>query len=116
MLSFNHLGNFGRIGNQMFQYSAIKGISKLKNFEFCIPPKENFGIYHEDVKNSDCSIYDCFDFDSLSQKIIPENADLWESFFLNYDEKLIKDVNENSNLLGYFQTEKYFKHIEKELR
>ena len=30
MISFNHLGNLGRLGNQMFQYASSKQIIELK--------------------------------------------------------------------------------------
>ncbi len=35
MISFNNLGNLGRLANQMFQYAAIKGIASNRGFEFC---------------------------------------------------------------------------------
>ena len=41
MLSFNNLGRIGRLGNQMFQYSALKGIAEKNNFDFCMP-ESNF--------------------------------------------------------------------------
>jgi len=33
MLSFNKLGKSGRLGNQMFQYATIRGISANKNYD-----------------------------------------------------------------------------------
>ena len=38
MLSFNHIGNLGRLGNQMFEYAALRGIAKRHVYEYCIPP------------------------------------------------------------------------------
>ena len=43
MISFNNLGNLGRLGNQMFQYAALRGIARNRGFEFSIPQKEKFG-------------------------------------------------------------------------
>jgi len=40
MLSFNNIGNLGRISNQMFQYAALKGIAAKHDYEYCIPPKK----------------------------------------------------------------------------
>ena len=37
MLGFNSLGRQGRLCNQMFQYAAVKGISKKIGTDFCIP-------------------------------------------------------------------------------
>ena len=53
MISFNHIGNLGRIANQMFQYASLKGIAKNRGYEFCIPPEQVFGqkdpLVKEDV-------------------------------------------------------------------
>lgn len=37
MIGFNHLGRLGRLGNQMFQFAALKGIARNRRFDFCIP-------------------------------------------------------------------------------
>ena len=34
---FNGLGNEGRLGNQMFQYAFIRGMSKKHGYDFMIP-------------------------------------------------------------------------------
>ena len=33
-VSFNGLGNEGRLGNQMFQYAFIRGMSKKHGYDF----------------------------------------------------------------------------------
>ena len=38
MLAINELGNMGRLGNQMFQYAATRGLAAAKGYEWCIPP------------------------------------------------------------------------------
>jgi len=43
MISFNNIGNLGRLANQMFQYASLKGIAKNRGFDYCIPPKDAFG-------------------------------------------------------------------------
>ena len=37
MLGYNYLGKLGQLGNQMFQYAALRGIAANKGYEFCIP-------------------------------------------------------------------------------
>jgi hypothetical protein len=114
MISFNDLGNCGRIGNQMFQYSAIKGISKRHGYEFSIPPKNEFGKRDPKVLNEKCDIYDLFD---LSDNIflVTENKKVPEKS-LNFDEELFNNCPDNVDLEGYFQSEKYFKHIENDIK
>ena len=43
MITFNNLGNLGRLANQMFQYASLKGIARNRGFEFMIPPASAFG-------------------------------------------------------------------------
>ena len=38
MLAFNQLGNLGRLGNQMFEYAALRGIAAKHGYDWCSPP------------------------------------------------------------------------------
>ena len=42
MIGFNYLGQMGQLGNQMFQYAALRGIAKKRGFDFRIP-------YHDEI-------------------------------------------------------------------
>ena len=33
MIGFDHLGNLGRLGNQMFEYAALRGISDKHGYD-----------------------------------------------------------------------------------
>ena len=44
MIGFNALGRMGRLGNQMFQYAALKGIARNIGADITIP-------YHKDAVN-----------------------------------------------------------------
>lgn len=114
MISFNNIGNLGRLGNQMFQYASLKGIAKQRNFKFVIPPREVFGNLDTNVKISDACIYDCFDL-SFCNKGITQYKQLSESTF-GLDENIYYNCPDNIDLLGYFQCEKYFENIEDEIR
>ena len=41
MIGFNYLGQMGQLGNQMFQYAALRGIAKKRGFDFRIPYHDN---------------------------------------------------------------------------
>jgi len=41
MIGFNALGQLGRLGNQMFQFAALKGIARHHDYQFCFPPSAN---------------------------------------------------------------------------
>ena len=64
MLSLNHIGNLGRLANQMFQYASLKGIARNRGYDFCIPPREVFGQKDKMVQSTDLNIYDVFDLES----------------------------------------------------
>ena len=115
MLSINRLGNLGRLANQMFQYASIKGIASHRGYGFSIPPKDAFGAQDELVSQSDVTIYDVFE--NVGNNIIgfQKNQTLWERIH-HFDEELFVNCPDNVDLVGYFQTEKYFKHIEDEIR
>ena len=44
MIGFNHLGQIGRLGNQMFQCAGLVGIAEKRGFEYCIP---DHSMYHD---------------------------------------------------------------------
>ena len=62
MITFNNLGNLGRLANQMFQYASLKGIARNRGFEFMIPPASAFGTRDLLVRQDGTNIYDIFDF------------------------------------------------------
>ena len=114
MISINSLGNCGRLGNQMFQYASTKGISKKHGYEFTIPPKAQFGKIDPKVLNEQCDIYDVFD---LTHNIFSiTNYEKLVEKPLNFDEELFNTCEDNVDLEGYFQSEKYFKHVENDIR
>jgi hypothetical protein len=116
MLSINRLGNLGRLANQMFQYASLKGISKNRGYSFIIPPRDVFGQEDGNVKNSDVILYDVFERIERTNDIAFQEADIiWERRH-DFDEELFTNCPDNVDLVGYFQTEKYFKHIEDEIR
>jgi hypothetical protein len=107
----NELGNNGHLGNQMFQYAFIKALAKKYNANFCIPPNEVFGRFYYQKLFS--NIDECFDI--KCDRRMEQYPSIRETFF-HYDQELIDNIEGDHNLVGFFQSEKYFKDIETELR
>jgi hypothetical protein len=115
MLTLNHLGNLGRLANQMFQYASLKGIAKHREYDFMVPPKEVFGRKDPMVKGDLFNLYDIFKIEENNKVGLSHNPVLQERIH-EFDLELFTNCPDNVDLLGYYQTYKYFEHIEEEIR
>lgn len=110
--SMNHLGNNGRLANQMFQYAFLKSMSQKHSRDFVIPPSEIFGKHY--YLNVFSSMDDCFDLEC--ERGITDFPTLQEKVF-HFDEELFENPpKQNINYYGFFQTEKYFSNVEDQIR
>ena len=114
-IGFNALGRMGRLCNQMFQYAALKGISRNVGADIIIP-------YHEHPVDDGIGnklrteLFDSFDLNVKTGLLNNGHAPVVHERFFHFDEELFKMCPDHVSLQGYFQTEKYFKHIENEIR
>jgi len=115
-VAFNHLGKLGQLGNQMFQYAATKGVASKLDVPFMIPNHRQ--VFDDGIGNRyTILLFNAFKLTSASLlgTLRTENYVQENGFSFNKD--LFKiDKTENCSLYGFFQTEKYFKHIEKQIR
>lgn len=119
MLAFNYLGQLGRLGNQMFQYASLRGIARRRGYDFCIP---NHNQVFKDPYGFDLKIELFYPFKMLY--VLPHNiklldrgyAPVAEEKHFHFDETLFTMCPDEISLAGFFQSEKYFKHIEDEIR
>ena len=119
MLAFNHLGQLGRLGNQMFQYASLRGIARQRGYGFCVP---NHDIVIDDPFGFKMKIEIFYPFELVHCG--PGNigimdrgyAPVVQEKYFHYDEILHNMCPDEISLAGFFQSEKYFKNIESEIR
>ena len=96
MVTFPQLGNLGRIGNQLFQIAATIGIARANGKQPTFPP---------------------WPFDTFIKNPIPHSYSRPKYIFEeNSTIPYFPHPEEDYALTGYFQSEKYFKPYEDEIR
>jgi len=111
VISFNQIGSMGRLGNQMFQYAALRGIAAKRGYDWVIPPPgnpapDNYGLF-DVFEMTNCSTNNYgfgFNFPAIT---VPT---------FEYNKNYVESLPDNIDIVGYFQTEKYFKNIESSIR
>ena len=110
MLAFNQLGNLGRLGNQMFEYAALRGIASKHNYDWCIPPYNAQSI-------ENYSLHYCFKMEDVKENNLQQrDVGYVQERFFHYDDQLVEKCPDNVSLHGFFQSEKYFKNAEDIIR
>ena len=110
MLCFPRLGDYGYLGNAMFQYSALLGVANKTGFN---------PVYDFNKKGIMCTLHESFSLNKT--KNIPHHEQvhgirkIMKEPHFNFSEDMFS-VEDNVGLNGYFQSEKYFKHIENDIR
>lgn len=126
MISNTQIGSTGRFGNQMFQFSVLLGVSEHTGYEIKIPienTQDDFTQFYDLAKQAAEPVgmelrkpFDIPDsyfapreeiFNTLKHKYQEQH------FHFNND---ISGVPDNTDLAGYFQSEKYFKNAEQKVR
>jgi len=118
VIGFNYLGKLGQLGNQMFQYAAVKGIAANRGYNYCIP-------YHDEVitdvlgNRLRIELFDVFKmstFSALNAQVIDANRPNIQEGGFHFNEDIYNNCPDWVNLVGFFQTERYFKNIEDVIR
>ena len=110
MIGFDSIGTMGRLGNQMFQHAAVKGIARKHGYEYAIPPKD------PNTQIDNYGLLDAFEMKGVDYIKYCYNVVPAQERFFHYDEELMNICPDNVNVAGFFQSEKYFEHIEDEIR
>lgn len=102
LLTFSQLGNYGQLGNQLFQMASIIGIAKENHMQAMFPMWKYREYFSHDLLP--------YLTDSLPQK----DYGIKEPEF--HYQHLTIDRSKTIDLIGYFQSEKYFYSIKDEIQ
>ncbi len=98
---YNKVGTYsGFLGNVLFQTAATIGIAVKNNMDYIFPPKDYYKAFIGPIPQQDCSTMDALDYPEKNYHYDP--VDIYPG--------------PNRNLMGYFQSEKYWKHCEELIR
>jgi hypothetical protein len=119
MITHKSIGYNGRLGNQMFQYAALKALSLKTGFECFLPNHLNIkpdGAY--DFTNNKWLEYrldllECFNITTSIKENTLTEVFQEKDFEFDFNINLISD---NIAIEGYFQSYKYFSDYNQEIR
>lgn len=113
VLIFSELGNYGRLGNVLFQYAALKGIANKLN----VTPKIPYDIDSKIQYNQSC-LLKCFKYNcsKYSQEEFNQCTKYNEQCVGgNYDQNLF-NIQDNTNIFGSFESYLFWKNIENDIK
>jgi len=110
MIGNDRIGSNGRLGNQMFQYASMRGIAAARQYDWVVPPAD-----YDHTANY--ALFETFNMSTVKPKnigfargqMVQENDHCFSQDFFD-------ECPDNSTLEGFFQTEKYFKNVEDDIR
>ena len=112
MITFTHLGKLGRLGNQLFQYAALKSIGLKTGYKVKIPDPTTMHWQGQDCLlgkfNLECDHLQESDHESIKGRFIePSVNGFHPEIFYTCD---------NTDFYGFFQNYKYFAEFEKQIK
>jgi hypothetical protein len=110
ILTFSQLGRYGRFANQIFQIAGLIGIARRNGFDFALTDKwrNHDGLNFE--SGLDIDVFERFENELplYTGPDLPQRSVEW-----GYRDIVL---NQPCDLLGHFQSEKYFEHAIDEIR
>ena len=108
-LAFNNIGSLGRLGNQMFEYAALRGIAARHSYDWCIPPPDRKGI-------ENYSLHECFKLSPDRKEGIMDPCQYAQEPHFHFSEEIFEQCPDNVSLHGFFQSWRYFYNVRDQIR
>ena len=113
MITFSEIGFFGRLGNSMFQYAVLKALAHKLNCK-AILPSDLFYRVHD----GQTCLLNCFQISGYQYNLnnIIGLHQYEENCHSGHYSPDIWNCKINTNLIGYFESELYFKDIKESIK
>lgn len=110
VVTFSRLGTHGRLGNQMFQYAALKALANKLNCEPLISNNLNTCISSGQYCLLECFNINCKRSDEVCKTLYREDnhGGYYDPNFWN--------LSPNTDLYGHYECELYFEHIKDQIK
>ena len=102
MITFSKIGEYGRLGNQLFQYAAVRALALTKGFDLVIPDPKTKRWHGQDCLLKEFSIPEALFGEAsglpyiyFEQDALQYNPSFWE-------------IPDGTDLYGFFQSILYF--------
>ncbi len=119
MITHKSIGYSGRLGNQMFQYAALKSLALKNGFEYSLPnnlkikPDGLFDFTNEKWVEYKLDLFDGFNLNCSITEHLPQNEYIEQNF--TFDGNFF-NTKDNTSIDGYFQSYKYFEDYKDEIK
>jgi len=111
VITFSRLGRHGRLGNQLFQYAALRSLSLEKGYECRIPDPQQMHWHGQNCLlgnfNIEASYLEESDYNKIKFTYIENNLNKFDKNFFY--------LGDGVDLFGYFQSTKYFNKYKEQI-
>ncbi len=122
MITYSRIGAYGRLGNQMFQFASTYGIAKKLGYDVVFPMENANEYVIEHFKDGITRevTFDVPKYFNIPNDLLISKSDIvtehrYKETNFHYEDSYIH-LHDNCDLIGYFQSEKYFEHCVDDIR
>lgn len=118
MITHKSIGYNGRLGNQMFQYAALKAVALKNNYEYGLPNTLKtkldgcFDFTNNKWIEYKLDLLDCFDI--LCPILENSLPNLYQEQNFTFEHEIF-NISDNTAINGYFQSYKYFDDFKQDI-
>jgi hypothetical protein len=112
MITFHKLGELGRLGNQLFQYAALRGLSLKNGYEVVIPNPQTMNWHGQTC------LLDQFNIEAgyLNDDNISNIQYMYSEPNWNQYDPTFFEIPDGSTIEGFFQSTFYFEEFEEQIK